>query len=128
MKLPGVARSTASARRSSKASHKEMVATLDATFSNAAAIRVDNPGKALPTRPGFAWHWTGHGFQPAARGSDRKGRAALAPSVEGLRHWLDERGITEFYAPVGDRPLPMVINPNAHTTLDRKGFSERHGL
>ena len=98
-----------------------MTATLDASLSSATAINVDSPGRALSTRQGYAWHWTGRGFQPAARGATRKGRSALAPSVEGLRTWLHDRGVTEFYAPVGDRPLPMVINPNAHTTLDRKG-------
>lgn len=128
VKLPGVARSAASARRSSKESQKEMTATLNASFSSATAIKVDNPGKALPTRPGYAWHWTGRGFQPAARGVNSKSRSALAPSVEGIRAWLHDRGVTEFYSPVGDHPLPMVINPNAHTTLDRKGFSDRNGI
>jgi hypothetical protein len=99
-----------------------MTATLDASLTDATVIKVDNPGKALPTRPGYAWHWTGRGFQPAVRHGNSKGRSALAPTVEGLRSWLDDRGVTEFYAPVGDRPLPMVISPNAHTTLDRKGF------
>ena len=126
VKLPGVARSAASARRSSKESPKELAATLNARYSNSTLIKVDNPGKALPTRQGYAWHWTGRGFQPAARGATSKNRSALAPSVEGLRGWLHDRGVTEFYAPVGDRPLSMVINPNAHTTLDRReNFSER---
>src|SRR5690606_7823459 len=110
---PGAARFVASAGRPSKASQKEMAATLDARFSNATAVKVDNPGKALPTLRGHAWHWTGRGFQPAGRGANSKGRSALAPSVEGIRALLQGRGVTEFYAPVGDRPLPMVINPNA---------------
>ncbi|HSD39558.1 MAG TPA: hypothetical protein VLC92_18780 [Rhodocyclaceae bacterium] len=128
VKLPGVARSATGAKRSPKESQKAMTATLDASFANAAAIKVDNPGKALPTRKGYAWHWTERGFQPAAKGASSKSRSALAPSVEGIRSWLRDRGVTEFYAPVGARPLPMVINPNAHTTLDREGFSERNGI
>jgi hypothetical protein len=128
VKLPGVARSAASARQSSKESQKEMAATLNASFANATAMKVDNPAKALPTRQGYAWHWTERGFQPAARGANSKSRSALAPSVEGIRAWLHDRGVTEFYAPIGERPLPMVINPNAHTTLDRKGFSDRNTL
>jgi len=122
VKLPGVARSSAGARRSAREQQKQAVATLNAVFSGETAIKVDNPGKALPARKGFAWHWTARGFQPAARGSGKKDRSQLAPSVEGVRSWLDDLGITEFYAPVGDRPLRMVINPNAHVTLDHKEF------
>ncbi len=122
VKLPGVARSSAKARRSAKEQQKEAVATLNAVFSGETAIKVENPRKALPAREGFAWHWTARGFQPAARGSGKKDRSELGPSVEGVLSWLDDLGITEFYAPVGDRPLRMVINPNAYTTLDRKEF------
>jgi hypothetical protein len=122
VKLPGVPRSAPSARRSPREAQKEMTATLEVGLSDAALIKVDNPGKALPTRPGYAWHWTGRGLQPAARGARSKGRATLAPSVEGLRTWLADQGVTEFYAPVGDQPLPMVINAQAHTKLERKGF------
>lgn len=128
VKLPGVARSAASARRSSRESRKAMAATLDASLSDATAISVDNPARTLPARRGHTWHWTGRGFQPAARDANSGNRSALAPSVEGIRTWLRARGIAEFHAPVGEHPLPIVINPNAHVTLDRKGFSDRNGL
>ena len=128
VKLPGVARSAASAKPSSKESQKELAATLNARYSNSPVIKVDNPGKVLPTRQGYGWHWTGRGFQPAASGSNSKSRSALAPSVEGLRSWLHNQGVTEFYAPVGDRQLPMVINPNAHTTLERREDFSQRGL
>ena len=127
VKLPGVARAAAPGDPPKEA-QKDMTATLDASLANVTAIKVDNPGKALPTRPGYAWHWTGRGFQPAARGATSKGRAALAPSVEGLRDWLHDRGVTEFYAPVGDRPLPVVINPDAPTILQRKGVGGMYWL
>ena len=120
VKLPGVAR--AAARGTAKEAQKDMTATLDASLAGVTAVKVDNPGKALPTRPGYAWHWTGRGFQPAARGGGSKGRSALAPSVAGLQDLLHDRGVTEFYAPVGDRPLPMVINPDAPPILQREGF------
>lgn len=126
VKLPGVAR--AAPRPSPRQAQKAMTATLDASLASVAAIKVDSPGKALPTRPGYAWHWTGRGFQAAARGANSKGRATLAPSVEGLRDWLHDRGVTEFYAPVGDRGLPVVINPDAPTILQRKGVGGMYWL
>jgi hypothetical protein len=119
VKMPGVAQ--AAAAKSAKEAQKEIAATLKAGFADAAPIKVEDPGKALPSRQGYTWHWTGRGFQPAARAASSKGRSALAPSVEGLRTWLHDRGVTEFYAPVGDRPLPMVIDPNAPVPLHREG-------
>jgi hypothetical protein len=116
--MPGAVLSAA--KPSAKEAQKELVATLDASFAGVTAIKVADPGKALPARQGYTWHWTGRGFQSAGRGASTKGRSALAPSVEGLRTWLHDRGITEFYAPVGDRPLPMVIDPDAPVPLHRE--------
>jgi hypothetical protein len=120
VKLPGVPRSKSAAKRSPKEQKREVVTTLNAAFSDDTVIKVESPGKSLPARQGCAWHWTARGFQPAAKGNDRKARSRLAPSVEGIRSWLDDLGITEFYAPVGDRPLRMVINPKAYASLHGK--------
>jgi hypothetical protein len=120
--MPGVAPSTLSAKPTAKDAQREMVGTLDASFAGLTAIEVDDPGKALPARRGYTWHWTGRGFQPAARGANGKGRSVLASSVEGLRTWLHDRGVTEFYAPVGDRPAPLVIDPEGPVPLHHEGI------
>lgn len=127
VKLPGAARSVPGSQRSPREARKDMEATLDAAFVNATSFKVDNPVKALPTRQGN-WHWTAHGFQLAAGSGDRKGRAKLAPSAEGIGACLAERSVTEFYAPVADHPLPLVINPNAPITLERSGFGGMYWL
>jgi hypothetical protein len=127
VKLPGVASSSARAKRSAKEKQDGLVATLDAAFTGA-AIKVKNPGEAMPDGQGLAWHWTAHGFQPVAKGGGKKGASVMAPGVEGLRSWLADLGVTEFYAPVGDRPLPMVIDPDATPKLEQKGLGGMYWL
>ena len=127
VKLPGIARSSA-ARRPPRDRQRELVSTLDASFAQATPIDVASPGKALSPQQGLAWHWTGRGFQPVASPRGKKGRSALAPSVEGIRSWLEDRGVKEIYAPVGNRGLPMVISPNAPTILQRQNIGGMYWL
>jgi hypothetical protein len=128
VKLPNTAHSSAAAKRASKNKKKELMAELNAAFSGGVAIKVKNPGEAFPAGRGLVWHWTARGFQPSPKGSSKNKRSALAPSVEGIRSWLADRGVMEFYAPVGNRPLPMVISPNAHVMLERKAIGGMYWL
>ncbi len=122
VKLPGASRSTAAERRPSKRQRAELVTALRRVFGDETELRVDSPGRTLPTKQGFVWHWTPRGFQLVKRVKAMTARSGLAPSVEGVRSWLEDLGIREAYAPVGDRPLRMVINPRAYTSLHRKEF------
>jgi hypothetical protein len=122
VRLPGNSRSSAGERRPSKNRRTELVAALRRVFGEETAIRVDNPGGALSAKQGFEWHWTPLGFQSVKRPKGKKTRSRLAPSVESVRSWLEELGIREAYAPVGDRPLRMVINPKAYPSPHGKEF------
>ena len=122
VQLPGVSRSIAAEKRPTKKQQNELVTDLHKSFADEPEIKVANPGRALSTKQGFVWHWTPLGFQIVRRVKDKKTGSGLAPSVEGIRSWLEDLGIREVYAPVGNRPLRMVINPKAYTSLHRKEF------
>jgi hypothetical protein len=119
VKLPGVSGSIAAEKRPTKKQQNELIADLHKSFAGEPEIKVANPGRALSTKQGFVWHWTHLGFQ-LAKGKEKKTGSGLAPSVEGIRSWLEDLGIREFHAPVGDRPLRMLINPKAYSSLHRK--------
>jgi hypothetical protein len=44
----------------------------------------------------------------------KKGASKLDASVEGLRAWLEDLGVERAYAPIGDRPLRMVVPPTVY--------------
>jgi hypothetical protein len=121
VRLPGVARSVTEEERPSKQQQEEVIAEVNARFADEPTIEVANPGQALADKPGFAWHWTPQGFQPARRVNEKKTGFRL-PDVEGLRTWLEDIGVKEVYAPIGDRPVRKVINPRAYVSLHRKEF------
>jgi hypothetical protein len=121
VQLPSVTGSIAAEKRPTKKQQDELVADLHKRFADEPEIQVANPGRALSPEQGFVWHWTPLGFQ-IVRVKDKKTRSGIAPSVEGIRYWLEDLGIGEVYAPIGDRPLHLVINPKAYTSLHRKEF------
>ena len=76
-------------------------------------------------RPSEAIHGTGH-LVISSRERNQKGakaRSRLAPSVEGIRCWLDDLGIKKVYAPVGGHPLRMVISPKAYASQHEKSLT-----
>ncbi|MCI0340152.1 MAG: hypothetical protein L0216_03210 [Planctomycetales bacterium] len=120
VKLPGVARSAG--KRPSRKGRAELATALQRVYGDEPGIRVSSPERALPARQGFAWHWTHLGFRLAKGARGKRTRSGLSASVEGIRSWLEDLGVSEAYAPVGDRPLRGVIHPNPYTSLHRKEF------
>lgn len=125
-KLPG-ATSTARDRRSAKEKQDDLVAMLDAAYGGT-AINVKRLDDAMPAGRDLAWHWTARGFQPVAGRSGKKGASVMAPGVEGLRSWLADLGVTEFYAPVGDRSLPTVIGGEPPPRSEQAGLGGMYWL
>lgn len=126
VKLPGVARSSSRANGSSS-SQRELTATVAEILKSASAINVKNLHKGFGSEYGQNWHWTARGFQSSPLPKGTKA-VDVEHGLTGLQHWLKEQGVSEFYAPVSTRPLPLVINPDGPVMIDRTGFAERIGL
>ena len=99
-------------KQPTKKQQDELVNEWNKAYAEVPQITVANPGKVLTTREGSVWNWASDGFQVVQKVKAKKTRSGLAPSVEGIQSWLEDKGISEVYAPVGDRSLTMVINPN----------------
>jgi hypothetical protein len=124
VQLPGIYAPLAAKKRSTKEQQNELFNDFRKSLTGEPKIKIANIGKALPTKEGFVWHWTSHGFQLIRRAKYTKTRSGLGPSVEGIRSWLEDLGISEVYAPIGDWPLRMVINPNARISLPESEFHD----
>ena len=109
-------------KRPSKEQRDQLVSAWNSRFAADPEIKVAYPGRSLLAREGFAWHWTSLGFQPLSQPAARKTRSALAPDVAVIQSWLADLAVTEVYAPVGDHPLSMVINPNLDPSLHTHDF------
>jgi hypothetical protein len=127
-RLPDVFRAIASEKRLSKDQHDNLVDDWHKRFADETEIKVAYPGRVLSAREGFEWHWTSLGFQPGKSVRARKTKSGLTPGVEVIRAWLEDLGIKEVYAPVGDHPLHMVINPNTATTMHSEDFDVFGGI
>ena len=127
VQLPGVSRLLAAEKRPTKKEEVELVNDFHQRFADETEIKVANLGRALSTKEGFVWHWTPLGFQQVERAKDRKTRSGLAPIAEAIRSWLEDLGINEVYAPVGDHPLRMVINRDVSTSLHNHAFEAFEG-
>lgn len=122
VQLPGIGGLAAAKERPSKKEQGELTDELNHIFADLPKLKIANPGRALPAKKGLVWHWTPLGFQPVNGGGMGKTRSGLTPSAEAVRSWLEDLGISEVYTSIGDRPLPLVINPNADTSLPEKDF------
>lgn len=116
-KFPGSSSLMANNKRLTKNQQNEVVNEFHKSFANEPKLYISDIGKALPPRKGYVWHWTSNGFQLMSGPSDKKSRSRLAPSVEGIRSWLKDLGVKDAFAPIGDRQIRLVRNPNAPQSL-----------
>jgi hypothetical protein len=119
--LPGIARS---ARMAAGRRPKDTAAALQAFFANEPEINVESPGKSLLARPGHAWRWTSTGFMPEKAAKSSKSKSSIGGGVDDIRAWLAGIGVKQAYAPFADRPLSLIVNPEAPVTVHTKAFEE----
>jgi len=118
--LPGITRSARIGRGSRP---KDVAAAVQAVFANEPEINVENPARSLAARPGHVWQWTPSGFAPLRTASrTSKSKSSIGRDVEDLSAWLAGLGVKQAYAPVADRPLSLIVNPEAPVTVHTKEF------
>lgn len=117
VRLPGVSAAAVETERLTKKEQATLVEELNRRFAAEPVLALAKPGSALSKKGDEMWHWTSEGFQRLREGSARKSRTNRAASVEGLRAWLEALGVSEVYAPIDDRRLQLVINPNGNGSL-----------
>lgn len=99
-----------------------LIATLNAVYAAEPEFNVGRPAESLPARPGHAWQWTSTGLMPARTAGASKLKPSLGGGAEDIRAWLAALGVKKAYSPVGDRPLSLIVNPDATVTLHNEAF------
>jgi hypothetical protein len=101
---------------------RELTAALNAVYATEPEFNVERPADSLPSRPGHAWQWTSTGLMPARAARSSKSKASISGGAEELRAWLAALGVKKAHSPVGDRPLSLIVNPNAAVTVHNEAF------
>lgn len=104
-------------RQLTETEKRELINDFHKNYAHSHEIIIRNPERALSSQEGFVWHWTPLGFQRLQKEKEMRTRSGMAPGVESIQNWLEELDVSEVYAPLADRPLHMVINPNQNTSL-----------
>jgi hypothetical protein len=125
-RLVKIPRSTA--RRAAKVSRDELVAALEPAFPRREAIKVTNPERTLSAAPGVTWQWTARGLEPVVDDVPKKRGRVLGATAEALRSSLHDQDVSEFHAPVGNRPQPAIVSPNATPVLQRENVGGMYWL
>ena len=115
--LPGAFTGVATNGQLTEKERDELVDDFQRIFAEEPLIKLANLAMDLATKDGLTWQWTARGFEQLQNNEAKKARSGLAPSVEGIRSWIEALGIDEVYTPRSDRPLHLIINPNAKSSL-----------
>jgi hypothetical protein len=97
---------------------KKVADDLQMTFADLQQIEVENPESTLPSKPGFEWHWTRLGFQLLKKGEQNS--SELTENVEMIFSTIKKLGISKFYAPIGGKPMNIIINPDRNSYINCK--------
>lgn len=106
-----------STRRPTAKQRKALVDHLRKTFAGEGTVNVRHPQTALPRERGGVWHWTRSGFQYVRTTRAKGARSRLGASAKGFLASVADLGIEEFHAPIGDRPLSMVVSPAGYRSV-----------
>jgi hypothetical protein len=118
VKLPGIGGVARSARtaRPRAADAEKMIAE---ALPRDTLVKVKRLAESLPVMRGATWQWTARGFEPVPAAAGVRRRSPLGASAQSIAAWIEACGVGEVHVPLANRPLPMVVNPNAHVTLPR---------
>jgi hypothetical protein len=86
-------------------------------FADLQKIHPHTSESTLTSKIGFEWHWTRLGFQRLVEGKAREKRSGLAPSAESVLSTLRELGVKEVYAPIDEKILGIVVNPDRDNSV-----------
>jgi hypothetical protein len=111
-----------SLRRPSAKQRKALVSSLRARFDNEASVDVRRPQTSLTRDRGNVWQWTCSGFQSVRATRTTRVKSGLGASAEGFLECLADLGVDEVHAPIGGRPLSVVVNPEGRRSLHSSEF------
>lgn len=101
---------------------KKLDPNLEEILSDLPKIEIEKSELTLTAKHGFEWRWTSEGFRLLEEAKTPRSGSTLIQSVETILSGLKEIGVKEFYAPVGDKSLNIVINPRTTTDVDAHRF------
>jgi hypothetical protein len=111
-----------SVRRPSAKQRKILVDSLRTRFDGEASVDIRHPQTALPRERGRVWQWTCSGFQSVRATLAKGARSGLGPGAEGFLACIADLGIEEIHAPIGGRPLSMVVSPAGYRSVHSSEF------
>jgi hypothetical protein len=97
-------------------SQKKMAEDLQNTFTDLHKIEIVNPESTLSSKPGLEWYWTHLGFQLLSE-KEQSNQGSIS-NVGMIFSSLKKLGITEFYAPIGGKPMPIIITPDKNKNIN----------
>jgi len=111
-----------SARRPSARQRRVLVDSLRTRFDDEPSVDVRRPQTALPHQRRRAWEWTRSGFQSVTATRSKGARSGFGADAEGFLARIADLGIEEIHAPIGDRPLSMVVSPGGYRSVHSSEF------
>lgn len=110
------------ARRPTAKQRRILVDNLRRRFDGEGRVNLRHPQSALRRKRGSVWHWTRSGFQCVRATRTRRARSGLSASAEDFLAVAADLGVEEIHAPIGDRPLSMVVSPRGYRSVHSSEF------